>query len=364
MPTSSAGWTGIDGYDSASMEFSFRTVRLTKLYPLSISRGTSTGSNNLFVFASHGGHTGIGECAPGTGFDDTLAAIAEEQLRALIASGIQGLSVHQIWDRATERGVDASALAALDTALWDLLAKQAGMPLYRLLGLSNRSVPTSVTIGINPVEVIRERVPEILSRTGGKALKIKLGTPDGIERDKENYLAAQESSAQFGVSLRVDANGGWSVADAKHMIAWLAERKCDYVEQPLAAGMEDGLPELFAGRPIPIFSDESCRVSKDVAKLAGMVDGVNLKLMKCGGITEALRIVATARAHGLKTMIGCMGESSVAISAGAAIGELFDHIDLDSQLNLAPDPAQGATMIAGVVTPPDKPGHGASLLDA
>ena len=148
------------------------------------------------------------------------------------------------------------------------------------------------------------------------------------------------------------------------MIRWLWEREVEYVEQPLAEGLESELPPVFAYRRLPIFADESVRTSGDVPGLADRVDGVNLKLMKCGGITEALRIVATARAHGLQTMIGCMSESSVAIAAGAAIGALFDHIDLDSHLNLNPDPADGAPIIDGVITPTDRPGHGAQLLDA
>jgi muconate cycloisomerase len=268
-----------------------------------------------------------------------------------------------MWKAAREAGMDASALAALDIALWDLLAKRADMPLYQLLGLGKPTVPTSVTIGINPPDVIRERVPDILERAQAKCLKIKLGCPDGIERDKENFLAAKEASERFHPKLRVDANGGWSVDDAKHMIKWLAENGADYVEQPLAEGSEGDLPKLYEGRPIPIFVDESCRWSKDVPKVSGAVDGVNMKLMKCGGISEALRIVATAKAHGLKTMIGCMGESSVSIAAGAAMGALLDHIDLDSHFNLNPDPAGGLEMVDGVVTPRDVPGHGAYLKD-
>lgn len=342
------------------MEVRFRVLDLKKKYPLAISRGVSTGSRNLFVeVEDRSGHVGLGECAPGTGFDDTLAPLAQAQLESLIASGLDGLSVRQIYAKAREQEVNPSAIAALDVALWDLLAKKCVMPLYRVLGLSNRSVPTSVTIGINPPEITRERVPEILNRTGGKALKIKLGSKNGIDHDKEHFLAAQEASAPFGVSLRVDANGGWTVADAKVMMNWLKDQGCEYVEQPLAKGEEGGLPELFANRPLPIFADESCHFATDVPKLADRVDGVNLKLMKCGGITEALKIVSTARANGLQTMIGCMGESSVAISAGASMGELFDHIDLDSQLNLDPDPATGAKMIDGVVTPSEFPGHGA-----
>ena len=147
------------------------------------------------------------------------------------------------------------------------------------------------------------------------------------------------------------------------MQTWLAERGVDYIEQPLVKGAEDQLPELFRKRVLPIYADESCWFAEDVPKLADRVDGVNLKLMKCGGPTEALRIVAAARAHGLKTMIGCMGESSVAISAGAALSALFDHIDLDSHLNLTNDPAAGADLVNGCVIPNDRPGHGAVMAE-
>ncbi len=344
------------------LQVRFRVIELKKLYPLAISRGISTGSKNLFVEVEDDrGNIGLGECAPGTGFDETLAPIAQSQLEEVVATGLDGKSIHQIWNTMYQMGVNPSAMAALDVALWDLLAKQANMPLYKLLGLSPKGVVTSVTIGINPPEITRERVPEILKRTGGRSLKIKLGSNLGIEHDKEHYMAAVDAAKPFNVSLRIDANGGWSVSDAKTMISWLKDRNCDYVEQPLAKGEEAGLPELFANRELPIYADESCQMSSDVPKLMGMVDGVNLKLMKCGGITEALRIVAAAKACGMKTMIGCMGESSVAISAGAAMSELFDHIDLDSQINLNPDPATGAPLIEGVVTPTDAPGHGASL---
>ncbi len=347
------------------MTIRFRTLRLTKKYPLAISRGISTGSNNLFVeVEDRGGHVGLGECAPGTGFDDTLAEIAQTQLEGLITSGIEGLSIHEIDRKARELGVNPSAIAALDVALWDLLGKKCGMPLYRIFGLGNRSVPTSVTIGINPPEVIRERVPEILSRTGAKFLKIKMGSPEGIEADQANYMAAVECSRDFGVGYRIDANGGWQVEQAQKMMPWLAERNCDYVEQPLAKGYEADLVHLYEGRPLPLFADESCHTSADVPSLMGKVDGVNLKLMKCGGLTEAIKIVSVARACGMQTMIGCMGESSCAISAGAAIGELFDHIDLDSQINLAPDPCEGAPMVNGVVIPPESPGHGAWYVDS
>ena len=162
--------------------------------------------------------------------------------------------------------------------------------------------------------------------------------------------------------MRVDANGGWDLVGAHRMMAWLKERGCDYIEQPLHHDADEDLPALFADRVLPIFIDESCNFASDVARLAHCVDGVNLKLMKCGVITEALRIAAAARAHGLKTMIGCMGESSVAIGAGASLAALFDHIDLDSHLNLLPDPASGLALDEGVVSVrAQAPGHGVEL---
>lgn len=322
-------------------------------------------SDNLFVTLNDGVNTGLGELSPATGKAWT-AERGQSQLNAFIHdSGILDGEIQvapfDLWQAMKDREIDPPAMAALDVALWDLLAKQAGLPLYRLLGLPKRAVPTSVTIGINPSEVTRERVPNILRSTGAKCLKIKLGSPEGRDHDKEHFMAAFEAAYPFGTSLRVDANGGWTVGEAIDMIAWLAERGVDYVEQPLAEGLEAGLPEVYAHRRLPIFVDESCRFSSDIPKWANWVDGVNLKLMKCGGITEALRIVATARAHGLQTMIGCMSESSVAISAGAAMSALFDYIDLDSHTNLNPDPATGAELVDGMVLPTEAAGHGASL---
>lgn len=342
-----------------SLRFEIKT--LEKLYPLTISRGTSTNSDNLFVYVSDSNHTGIGELSPAIG-KGWSSENGRAQLKELFPGGIDAESIPDVYSMMREAKVDPPAMAALDIALWDLYGKQVSQPLYKIWGLAKRSVATSVTIGINPPEVTRERVPDILRRTGAKFLKIKLGSPDGRDFDKAHFEAARESSASFGVNLRVDANGGWTVDEANMMIPWLAERGVDYVEQPLVEGGEDGLPHIFAGRKLPIFVDETVKFAEDVPKVASCVDGVNLKLMKCGGPTEALRIVATARAMGLQTMIGCMSESSVAIAAGAHLGSLFDHIDLDSHLNLNPDAANGAPIENGVIVVTDRPGHGSELV--
>ena len=334
---------------------------LKKRFPLAISRGVRYDSENLFVRIESEGKVGWGEAAPGGSEGASTSEEVEMALRNFIAPGIEGQSISSLYDRAINEKVPPCAYAALDIAMWDLLAKKAKLPLYQLLGFSRAHIPTSVTIGINPPEVIKERVPLLLEGTTVKSLKIKLGSPEGIHADKIMFEQVVKSTAQYNVQLRVDANGGWNVEDAKHMLQWLAERHVDYVEQPLKEGEEGKLIELYNNRPIPIFVDESCRFAENIPHFASYVDGVNLKLMKCGGITGGLRIIATAKAFGLQTMIGCMSESSVSIAAGAALSGQIDHIDLDSHYNLNPDPSTGAPMVDGVTLPPNVPGHGGNL---
>lgn len=344
------------------MNFDFRTIRLKKRFPLAISRGVDSGIENLFVSVTHEGIIGWGELYPQASEGASSAADAQRQLDAFADELPDTESIKGVQQKAHESGLGLCALAGLDIALWDWLGKKANLPLYQLLGLSRPTVPTSVTVGINPPEVIRERIPLLLDGTSIKSLKVKLGSPEGLEADKAMFAQVLESAKPYPVKIRVDANGGWDTRDALTMMKWLAERGVDYVEQPLAEGQEADLPEIFRHRPLPIYVDESCRTARDILQWADVVDGVNMKLMKCGGISEALNIVAVARAFGLKTMIGCMGESSMSISAAAAISSLMDHVDLDSHLNLAPDPCDGAELIDGVIMPNDRPGHGATFL--
>ena len=343
------------------MIVNFHTVNLKKKFPLQISRGVHDKSQNLFVEILKDGITGWGESAPGKTEGAKTAQEVQAHLKRLLDTGIDNLSIHEIYQRGKEMEIPACAQAGIDIALWDWNSKKARLQLKELLGLPTPKTPTSITVGINPPEVVKERVEMILTNPDVKALKVKLGSPEGIEYDKLIYSQVIESTKKSNIAIRVDANGGWSVDEAKLMMKWLAERKAEYIEQPLVEGDEDKLKFLFDGRPLPIFIDESCRFSEDVANHYQYVDGVNLKLMKCGGITEAIRILNVAKSHGLKTMIGCMSESSVSISAGAAITGIIDYVDLDSHYNLDPDPSEGASMINGVTMNSSLPGHGAKL---
>lgn len=351
------------------MTAKYQTIRLPKRFPLAISRGVHAASDNLFMWLTLNDATGLGEMSPGKTEGANTPELAQNAIESFLTSHSELLAsakpdrgfIEAVYDQARAENVPACAIAALDIALWDWLGKSLNQSIHQLLDIGKPHVPTSVTIGINPPEVVRERVPLLMDGTGVKSLKIKLGSPEGIEADKAMYQQVVESTQTYDVQLRVDANGGWSVSDAEEMMVWIAERGADYIEQPLKEGNEDGLTVLFPNRALPIYIDESCRFSSDVTRWADRVDGVNMKLMKCGGITEALRIIDAAKANNLKTMIGCMGESSVSIAAAAQITGLIDHIDLDSHLNLAPDPATGAEMHDGVILPNDLPGHGASV---
>jgi muconate cycloisomerase len=343
------------------MVVNFHTVNLKKKHPLQISRGVHNKSQNLFIEIVKDGITAWGESAPGKTEGAKSAEEVQAHLTRLINSGINDLSIHEVCQRSKDLNIPACALAGIDIALWDLTAKKAKLPLKDLLGLPKPKVPTSITVGINPPEIVKERVEMIISNPQVRALKVKLGSPEGIEYDKLIYSQVIESTKKSNIAIRVDANGGWSLEDAKLMMKWLAERNAEYIEQPLVEGDEDKLKFLFEGRPLPIFIDESCRFAEDVANNYQHVDGVNLKLMKCGGITEALKILNVAKSHGLKTMIGCMSESSVSISAGASITGIIDYVDLDSHYNLNPDPSEGTLMIDGVTMINSLPGHGAKL---
>ena len=343
------------------MKINYYKVKLKKRFPLAISRGVRYDSENLFIRYEKDGIIGWGEAAPGETEGAGTPEEVQKELERFVATGIEGESIQDLYDRSKELKIPPCAYAAIDIALWDWTAKKAGLPLNQILGFPRPYTPTSVTIGINKPDVIKKRIPLLLDGTTVKSLKIKLGSPEGLSADKIMYEQVVESTKDYNVKIRVDANGGWNVKDAKYMMRWLAERGVDYIEQPLKEGEENELEKIYNDRPLPIYLDESCRFSENIPKFASYVDGVNMKLMKCGGITEALRIISTAKTYGLKTMIGCMSESSVSIAAAASLTGGIDHIDLDSHYNLEPDPSSGAPMVDGITLPNNIPGHGAEL---
>lgn len=343
------------------MHIKFHKVLLKKRFPLTISRGVRGDSHNLFLSYEKEGLMGWGEAAPGKNEKAETVEQMQDQLTAFLEQGIESNTIEELNQRAKQVGIAPCAYAALDMALWDWKAKKTQLPLNQLLHLSRASVPTSLTLGIIPADQVKERIRLMLQNSSAKALKIKLGSPQGIEADQQMFAQVIESTRESQLKIRVDANGGWSTQEAIYMMKWLADRGVEYIEQPIEEGQESELQYLYPNRPMPIYIDESCRYAQDVGKWADHIDGVNMKLMKCGGITEALEIIKIAKKYQLKTMIGCMSESSVSIAAAAALSGGIDHIDLDSHYNLAPDPATGVELVDGVTLPDFVPGHGGIL---
>ncbi|RMG25171.1 MAG: dipeptide epimerase [Armatimonadetes bacterium] len=334
---------------------------LRKRRPLTISRGTSSATENLFVEVHHGQTVGWGEAAPiGYGRPQS-AQICQEALERFNASlfGLEPWNVYEIEQLATEQDLPSAARAALNMACWDWIGKRVGQPLWRLLGLSGRTDITSVTVGINPLDQIPELIQEWVAFWRDRApfrLKLKLGYPGGIEEDQAAFECASKHLPAGG-TIRVDANGAWNPSDACTMLAWLAKKGCEYVEQPISHEDPEAL-ECLRDRPLPVFLDESVHTSLDVPRVADYCDGVNVKLMKAGGISEGIRIAHTARAFRLKVMIGCFSESSLAIAAAAQLSDLVDYFDLDSHFNLVEDPFLGLECPSGCLVCSAAPGLG------
>jgi L-Ala-D/L-Glu epimerase len=344
------------------MRIYIETFTVHKQVPLTISRGTTATTQNIWLRLEHDDIEGWGEASPfsvATPPQPTEAIVAELQSLAPLLeaySPLERQKIEQVCHRYLRR---SAARTALDLALHDWLGKRANLPLWQLWGLDRQQiVPTSVTIGISSPEAAQQRMQAWLQHLlEVKAVKVKLGNPAGIEADQA-MLKAVQAVAPADTKFSVDANGGWSLEDAMMMSDWLAEQGVTYIEQPLARGQEAKLPSLYAQSPLPIFVDESCFTSRDIPALADRVHGINIKLMKSGGLTEALRMVHTAKAFGLQIMFGCYSDTALANTAAAHLAPFANHLDLDSHLNLVDDPFVGASLQAGCLIPNDLPGLG------
>ena len=312
-----------------------------------LARGASDERHNLMIELEHEGLVGLGEAAPieRYGQDWQSAAEAVETMAARLEDP---RTFYDIAQQVDLEGQPAAA-AALDMALRDMIGKRLQAPLYELLGVDPGSTPpTSFTIGMDTPEVIAAKVEEA---SDYEILKIKMGSDD----DRKILEAVRDVTDR---PLRVDANEGWSLEGAVERLEWLQAMGVELVEQPLPEGELEAMRELRRLSPLPLFADESIHRAADIPQLARVFDGINIKLMKCGGIGEALRMIATARAHVMQIMLGCMVESSLAITAAAHLSPLVDFADLDGNLLVTNDPFVGATVAGGRLVLPDEPGLG------
>jgi L-Ala-D/L-Glu epimerase len=353
------------------MQIKVQLFTVHKRFALTISRGTTAATTNVLVKIDHDGIEGWGEASPFSvgEHSQTTEMIAQSLQRlAPLLKALSPLERQRIETLVQQAGLPTAARAALDIALHDWLGKQTLMPLWQLWGLERERIgPTAVTIGILPPAAAKQRALDWLGRgtvampwQGIQALKVKLGSPAGIAADQAMFLAVRDAVPQMP-HLSVDANGGWSLATAIEMSHWLADQGITYIEQPLPKGQEGDLLELYQQSPLPIFVDESCFTSVDIPPLADRVHGINIKLMKSGGLSEALRMIHTAKALGLKVMFGCYSNSTLLNTALSHLSPLADYLDLDSHLNLIDDPFIGAAFQNGCVVPTELPGLGVIL---
>lgn len=246
---------------------------------------------------------------------------------------------------------DAPAKAAVDIALHDLVGKLMGQPWWRIWGLNPAKAPnTTFTIGIDTPEVVREKTLECADRF--KILKVKVG----LDSDEQMIRTIREVT---DLPLAVDANQGWKDrSKALDEIFWLKENGVVMVEQPMAVDRLDDIAWITERSPLPIFADESIQRLKDISGIKGAFSGINIKLMKCTGMREAWKMVQYARAEGMKVMVGCMTETSCAVSAAAQLSPAVDFADLDGNLLISNDRFEGVTVVDGKLTLPDRPGIG------
>ena len=336
------------------MKLSHEIVTLRTTNPFVIARGGESEYRVVRItVTAPDGNSGWGEAAPSKFYGEMADTVV--QVLPILGKAIEGMDGWSLeaMEHALARAIrfNGSARAGVSAALHDMVGKRLGVPLYRLWGLDPAAAPpSSFTIGIAPDEkTLRERVADAEQYP---VLKLKLGT----NWDERIVRLVRELAPKK--VLRVDANAAWTPKSTLRIMPLLQELGVEFVEQPLPPGDIDGLRFVRERSSLPIVADESCLVSGDIPKLAGVVDGINIKLAKCGGLREALRMIATARAHDMLVMAGCMIESSLGITAAAHFTPLLDCADLDGAALVSNDPYAGATIKGGVIRLPEGPGLG------
>ncbi|MBE0424086.1 MAG: dipeptide epimerase [Lutibacter sp.] len=336
------------------MQLILKPYDLKLRHTFTISRESYDIQPTLIVELKDGEFTGYGEATSNPYYHITIPKMMKDlKLLEPFITENSNLTPEAFWDKMYPHlKQDMFALCAIDMAYNDLYARRKGKKLYELWQYDIGHNPlTDYTIGIDTIEKMVEKMQEL----PWPIYKIKLGTKEDINIIKE---LRKHTDAIF----RVDANCGWTVEETINNALELKKLGVEFIEQPLEANNWDGHKEVFLKSVLPIIADESCQVEADVLKCHNHFHGVNVKLVKCGGLTSAKRMLLEARSLGMKTMVGCMTESSVGISAIAHLLPLLDYVDMDGAILLAKDIATGATLKDGIVKYSDLNGTGVSLI--
>jgi L-Ala-D/L-Glu epimerase / N-acetyl-D-glutamate racemase len=316
------------------------TLDLPLIERFTIARGSWDAVRNVFVTLEYDGVRGFGE----VNADDPEDVL--EEIRGVYLDGLRSPFDLEGLSELISAG---SARCALDIALHDVAAKLAHCSVGDLLGVGGRpSPPTSMTVPIAEVDRMVQKAQQLADHP---VLKVKVGFDGDVE-------AVRAVRQVYGGAIRIDANEGWDAGEAIDRLEALEPCDIELCEQPVPAADRDGLARVAAATSIPIFADEAACTARDVAELAGEVDGVNLKLRKAGGIRETVKAIATARSLGLGVMLGCDLESGVAATAQAHVAPLVDYADVDGPLLLREDPFPGVTYAKGALQRPPGPGLG------
>ena len=336
------------------IDLAWRPFALPLKHPFTIARGTVDVQDTLVVQLHEEGEFGYGEATTNPFYGATIEGMAQSLAR--LASLARRASADDpeplLAQAAATLADDPFALSAFDMALHDLWARRRGQPLHACWGLDPAAGPLSnFTIGIDEPAVMVRKLAEV---PDWPIYKIKLGTPDDL-------AIIRELRRHTDRPFRVDANCGWTPRQAIELSGALADLGVEFIEQPLPPG-DPGMAEVRRSSALPLIADESCAAEGDVDRCADLFHGINIKLVKCGGLAPARRMIARARALGLTVMCGCMTESTVGISALAQIVPALDFVDIDGAALLAADIATGVVVEAGRRRYPQRPGTGVELL--
>jgi L-alanine-DL-glutamate epimerase-like enolase superfamily enzyme len=336
------------------MKLIIRTYKLQLKYPFTISRGTRTEIPSIIVELQENGVSGFGEATENAYYKTTVEQLKAELIQKREIIEISSTKTpEEYWDYLFPHFKNNMfLLCALDEAYTDLYTRKKGIKLYEYWNFELKNLPQSnYTIGIDTLENMVAKMKEV----PWPIYKIKLGTKNDIEIVTE---LRKHTDAVF----RIDANCGWTVTETIKNSIELQKLGVEFIEQPLAATNWKGAKIVFNNSYLPIIADESCLVESDVEKCYNHFHGINIKLMKCGGLTPAKRMLDKAKSLGLKTMVGCMTESSVGISSIAHLAPMLDYVDMDGALLLKNDVASGVKLENGNISFSNINGIGVELL--
>lgn len=338
---------------TGKLKLSFKPNELKLRHAFNLARNSRTTTPDVLVQLEYDGIVGYGEASMPPYLGESIESVTKFLGNLDLGQFNDPFRIEEILSYVDGTAPDnRAAKASVDIALHDLLGKIMGQPWYKIWGLSPEKTPnTSFTIGIDKADVVRQKVDEAAPY---KVIKVKMG----LDNDKELVEIIRSKTDK---PLCVDANQGWTDKEkALDMCHWLKERGCMFVEQPFDKKMIDETAWLCERSPLPIIADEFCQRIPDVMRAYQVYDGINIKLMKSTGLHEAYKMAVLAKSLGMKLMIGCMTETSCAISAAAQLAPMTDWVDLDGNLLIANDSFDGVKVVDGKITLTDKPGIGAT----